>query len=231
MQLARHLVTEGVLYSCRRHNEHRPALRECRTPPLPDWKPADDPDEDERPGNGLHSAPEPQVWSVSLAKTHASTDMGTSACFGWSMSDNMCQLTTVGAVLQIDSIFGVWSGLNGSSRSAGTAPFTKNIIVSVANLHCSQCWQRERSYSVFWPFVTRVGILCPQAPARMSHADKIGEPVSKEEARYIMNCVYDIIQAQVRSTRKACWVGNAQIWVQITGTDGYLVCRILAASL
>eukprot|EP00878_Enallax_costatus_P034032 GHUV01037636.1.p1 GENE.GHUV01037636.1~~GHUV01037636.1.p1 ORF type:complete len:370 (+),score=82.94 GHUV01037636.1:1124-2233(+) len=78
----------------KRHNEHRPALRECRTPALPEWKPADDEDEDDRPGNGYLSAPELQV------------------------------------------------------------------------------------------------------PARMSHADKIGEPVSTEEARYIMKCVYDIIQAQ-----------------------------------
>lgn len=31
---------------CRRHNEHRPRPPAALTPPVPDWKPADDPDED-----------------------------------------------------------------------------------------------------------------------------------------------------------------------------------------
>jgi hypothetical protein len=31
----------------------------------------------------------------------------------------------------------------------------------------------------------------------MSHADKVGEPVPLEEARYLLNVVYDVIQGQV----------------------------------
>jgi hypothetical protein len=51
-------------------------------------------------------------------------------------------------------------------------------------------------------------LLCPQAAAgagRMTHSDKVGEPVCMEEARYYINIVYDVIMGQVRRTGCASW--------------------------
>lgn len=56
---------------CRRHNEHRPRIPSCLTPPVPDWKPADDEDEDERLGQGYNSMPEPQVGVKQRPVLHA----------------------------------------------------------------------------------------------------------------------------------------------------------------
>jgi hypothetical protein len=40
----------------------------------------------------------------------------------------------------------------------------------------------------------------PQAAGgRMTHSDKVGEAVCMEEARYIINTVFDVIQGQVRT--------------------------------
>lgn len=44
--------------------------------------------------------------------------------------------------------------------------------------------------------------------ARLTHSDKVGEPVCAEEMRYIMNAVYDVLQGQV-----GCAMG--QLWASL----------------
>jgi hypothetical protein len=56
---------------CRRHNEHRPRPPAALTPPVPDWKPADDPDEDgPGPYNNLPPPKSLQVFFLCSFKTH-----------------------------------------------------------------------------------------------------------------------------------------------------------------
>lgn len=51
--------------------------------------------------------------------------------------------------------------------------------------------------------------------AKMTHADKIGEPVCFEENRYIMNVVYDIIMGQVCTEQHCCAVLKTQFNISI----------------
>lgn len=62
------------------------------------------------------------------------------------------------------------------------------MIVTGCSCRCLSC--------VFW--WRSAGFCCLQpVPARISHSDKVGEHIPMEEARWVLNVVYDAIAGQV----------------------------------
>jgi hypothetical protein len=121
------------------------------TPALPDWKPADDPDE-AGPYNNLPPPPNQQQ------QVRCSVCLTVSAAY-WPSS------------LQS------WQGVQGLLTVTRLPVLGYIPAASTQLLPCC---------------MAQAG-----ATARMTHSDKVGDPVCMEEARWVLNVLYDALAGQV----------------------------------